>query len=91
MAIFIYSQGFCQKCAERKTPKKYFFHIFVLMSDLATTLPTGLRRLVFLTFVFSHQDSNQYFCNICLQNIPIPHTSPSKLSIKIDDHAHHHA
>ena len=30
---FIYSQSFCQKPAERKSPKKYF-HIFVLMPDL---------------------------------------------------------
>ena len=31
---FIYSQSFCQKSAERQTPKKYFFHIFVLIFDL---------------------------------------------------------
>ena len=24
---FIYSQSFCQKSADRKSPKKYFFHI----------------------------------------------------------------
>ena len=33
MEIFIYSQSFCQKSAERKSPKKYFSH-FVLMSEL---------------------------------------------------------
>ena len=30
---FIYSQSFCQKSAERKSPKKYFSY-FVLMSGL---------------------------------------------------------
>ena len=30
---FIYSQSFCQKSAERKSPKKYFLY-FVLMSGL---------------------------------------------------------
>ena len=30
---FIYSQSFCQKSAERKSPKKYFSH-FILMSGL---------------------------------------------------------
>ena len=34
MAILFYSQSFCQKSAERQQPKKYFFHIFVLMSGL---------------------------------------------------------
>ena len=33
MAIFIYSQSFCQKSAEKKSPKKYFSY-FILMSDL---------------------------------------------------------
>ena len=33
MAIFIYSQSFCQKSAEKKAPKKYFSY-FVLMSGL---------------------------------------------------------
>ena len=28
LAIFIYSQSFCQKCAERKSPKKYFSYLF---------------------------------------------------------------
>ena len=51
---FINPQSFCQKSAERKSPKKYF-HIFVLMSDLgfelgsyvylANTLSTRLWRL----------------------------------------------
>ena len=36
---FIYSQGFCQKSAERKSPKKYFLY-FVLMSGLASNKPT---------------------------------------------------
>ena len=31
MAISLYSQSFCQKFAERKSPKKYFLY-FVLMS-----------------------------------------------------------
>ena len=31
MAILFYSQSFCQKSAERKSPKKYFSY-FVLMS-----------------------------------------------------------
>ena len=31
--FFIFSQSFCQKCAERKSPKKYF-SCFVLMSGL---------------------------------------------------------
>ena len=53
MAVLIYSQSFCQKSAERKSPKKYFLYI-VLMSGLglepwlyvlqANTLPTRLRR-----------------------------------------------
>ena len=25
MAIFVYAQSYCQKCSERKLPKKYFF------------------------------------------------------------------
>ena len=33
MAILVYSQSFCQKSAERKSPKKYFSY-FVLMSGL---------------------------------------------------------
>ena len=36
---FIYSLSFCQKSAERKSPKKYF-HIFVLMSNSALTSNT---------------------------------------------------
>ena len=32
---FYYLQRFCQKSAERKSPKKYF-HNFILMSDLRT-------------------------------------------------------
>ena len=44
IAIYIYSQSFCQKSAERKSPKKYFFY-FILMSGLANTLPTRLLRL----------------------------------------------
>ena len=47
MAVLIYSQSFCQKSAERKSPKKYFLY-FVLMSGLALEpciLPTRLRRL----------------------------------------------
>ena len=31
---FIYFQSFCQKSAEWKSPKKYFFSYFVLMSGL---------------------------------------------------------
>ena len=31
---FIYSQSFCLKSAERKSPKKYFFPYFILMTDL---------------------------------------------------------
>ena len=34
MAILFTSQSFCQKCAERKSPKKYFFSYFVLMPGL---------------------------------------------------------
>ena len=34
LAIFIYSQTFCQKSAGRKSPKKYFSY-FLLMSGLA--------------------------------------------------------
>ena len=33
MAVLIYSQSFCQKSAERKSPKKYFLY-FVLISGL---------------------------------------------------------
>ena len=33
MAIFIYSQSFDQKSAEKKSPKKYFLY-FVFMSGL---------------------------------------------------------
>ena len=33
MAILLLSQSFCQKCAEKKSPKKYFSY-FVLMSGL---------------------------------------------------------
>ena len=33
MAIFLYSQSFCQKSGERKSPEKYFSY-FVLMSGL---------------------------------------------------------
>ena len=38
---FIYSQSFCQKSAERKSPKKYFLY-FILMSGL------GLEPWVFV-------------------------------------------
>ena len=31
---FIYSQSFCQKFAERKSPKKYFIFISFLITDL---------------------------------------------------------
>ena len=31
---FIYSQSFCQKTAERKSPKKYFSYFIILMTDL---------------------------------------------------------
>ena len=34
---FIYTQSFCKKSAERKSPKKYF-HIFVLMRDMGFEL-----------------------------------------------------
>ena len=37
MAIFIYSQSFCQKSAERKSPKKYFLY-FVLIFGLGPWL-----------------------------------------------------
>ena len=39
MAIFIYSQSFCQKSAERKSLKKYFSY-FVLMSGFSSNKPT---------------------------------------------------
>ena len=44
MAILFYSQSFCQKSTERKSPKKYFLY-FVLMSGLGLEpwLPNGLR------------------------------------------------
>ena len=58
---FIYSQSFCQKSAEGKSPKKYFLY-FVLMSGLglepclyvqqANTLPTRLRLLQYPSLIF---------------------------------------
>ena len=45
MAIFIYSQNFCQKFAERKSPKKYFSH-FVLMSGIG--LEPRLSNAIFM-------------------------------------------
>ena len=54
---FIYSPSFCQKSAERKSPKKYFSY-FVLMSGLGlepwlfVTLTTRPWRLVFIRFLF---------------------------------------
>ena len=35
---FFYSQNYCRKSAERKSPKKYFFY-FVLMSGLGGSNP----------------------------------------------------
>ena len=48
---FIYSQSFCQKSAERKSPKKYFLY-FVLMSGL------GQNKVIFFNmFVYNkHYD-----------------------------------
>ena len=40
---FIYSQSFCQKSAEKNSPKKYF-NIFVYMSDLV--IETRALRLI---------------------------------------------
>ena len=37
MEILFTLKSFCQKSADRKSPKKYF-HIFVLMSDLGFEL-----------------------------------------------------
>ena len=57
MATFIYSESFCQKSAERKSPKKYFSYI-VLMSareldpwqrpiiQVLNTLPYNLQSFV---------------------------------------------
>ena len=38
MAIFIYSQSFCQKSAERKSPKKYFSYFVLISRTLALRL-----------------------------------------------------
>ena len=43
MAVLIYTQSFCQKSAERKSPKKYFSY-FSLMSGLG--LEPWLFRLI---------------------------------------------
>ena len=41
---FIYSQSFCQKSAEMKSPKKYFSYLIFLMTDLGYEL--RLLRLI---------------------------------------------
>ena len=43
MAVFIYSQSYCQKSAERKSPKKYFLHL---------VLTSGLRLLDYGDFSY---------------------------------------
>ena len=45
MAVLIYSQSFCQKSAERKSPKKYFSYFSAFRLIKANTLPTRPRRL----------------------------------------------
>ena len=44
MAIFTYSQSFCQKSAERKAPKKYFFVFCFDVQPWTRTLTLGLIR-----------------------------------------------
>ena len=46
MAIFIYSQNFCQKCAERKSPKNHFLY-FVLIPVLGLE-PWFLRLIIII-------------------------------------------
>ena len=51
MTILFILSFFCQKSADRKSPKKYF-HIFVLMSDLGFELGLTPNKLTHYSYLY---------------------------------------
>ena len=56
MAILFYSPSFCQKSAERKSPKKYFSDLIFLMTDLGYERTQAFASNKPIHYILDHGD-----------------------------------
>ena len=67
--FYFNTQSFCQKSAERMSPKKYF-HIFILMSDLGLEMRLYVHnRLKRLLFLFNLIYSSEFLLRGFVRNL----------------------